>query len=452
MRRVLIDAMSRGASRKRQRATFVLIRNVLVTMGATPAETLADRQFASADGRQRTSACLVVDPDFGFLQSFSKSLRGAGVEAVELLNSTRLAENIDSHAPDLIFVDLSANNPYDCVRALLALKECEFTGRVQLFGRCEIAFLEGFRKLGNEFSLTMLPAMQKPVDFAAVRKIVFGQKPAGHPASTSELSLRSALARDFITFWYQPKVDLKKRQVVGAEAVARVAHPQHGIMSPADVLAGAAEDDLIELASHALVSALKMSATLDQMGIWLKLAINVSVEALVKLPIAELVLQHRPQNDDWPGILFDVTEAQVVNKIVMLREKFHELEKYRISLSLDNFGRGNSSFSVFRYLPFSEVKIDPSFVQGCANNKGNASVCKTMIQLAHNFSSEVVAVGIETSEDARALTAMGCDLGQGYRFGRPMPDERLITMLTTGRSESENFYRPARQVAEAQNA
>jgi EAL domain-containing protein (putative c-di-GMP-specific phosphodiesterase class I) len=421
-------------------------------MGATPAETLADRQFAHADGRQRASACLVIDPDFGFLQSFSKSLRGAGVEAVELLNSTRLQENLDSHAPDLIFVDLNPVNPYDCMRALLSLKECGFTGRVQLLGRCEIAFLDSFRKLGGEFALNMLPVMQKPVDFAAVRKIVLAQKLGGQPASSSELSLKSARARDFVTFWYQPKIDLKKRQVVGAEALARVAHPQHGIMSPVDVLAGAAEEDLVELASHALVSALKMSATLDQMGIWLKLAINVGVETLVKLPIAELVSKHRPQNEDWPGILFDVTEAQVVNKIVMLREKFHELEKYRISLAIDNFGRGNSSFSVFRYLPFSEIKIDPSFVQGCANNKGNASVCKTMIQLAHNFSSEAAAVGIETSEDAHELTWMGCDIGQGYRFGRPMSDQRLITMLTTGRSESENFYKPARKVTEGQNA
>src|SRR5262249_36925538 len=193
MRRVLMDAVSRGASRTRQRATFVLIRNVLVTMGATPAETLADRQFASADGRLRTSACLVIDPDFGFLQSFSKSLRGAGVEAVELLNSARIAENIDSHAPDVVFVDLNAANPHDCMRALLSLKECAFSGRVQLLGRCEIPFLESFRKLGNEFALTMLPVMQKPVDFAAVRKIILAQKLAGQPTPGSELSLKSAL-------------------------------------------------------------------------------------------------------------------------------------------------------------------------------------------------------------------------------------------------------------------
>ncbi len=422
-------------------------------MLGTPAETVAERQFPSADGGQRTSICFIVDSDFGFLQDLSKSLRGAGIETTELLNSARIAESIEGHDPEIIFVDLSASNPYDCMRALLSLKDCAFAGRVQLLGRCDVAFLENFRKIGNDLSLNMLPVLQKPVDIAALHKIVLEQKLVAPPASPPELSLKSALARNLVTFWYQPKIDLQKRQVVGAETLARVAHPQRGILSPASILAGAGEEELIDLATQALVAALKMSATFDRMGICLKLAINVGVETLVKLPIAELVTRHRPQNDQWPGILFDVTETQVVNKIVILREKFHELEKYGISLALDNFGRGNSSFAVFRYLPFSEIKIDSSFVQGCANNKGNAGVCKSMIQIAHNFSREAAAVGIETGEDAHEITALGCDIGQGYLFGRPMTEHRLMTMLKKGRSESETFYKQsARKAAAAQDA
>jgi len=185
------------------------------------------------------------------------------------------------------------------------------------------------------------------------------------------------------------------------------------------------------------------------MGIYLKLAINVGVETLVKLPIAEMVTRHRPRNDQWPGILFEVMETQVVNKIVILREKFHELEKYGISIALDHFGQGNSSFAVFRYLPFSELKIDASYVQGCANNKGNAGVCKSMIQIAHNFSREAAAVGIETEEDWHAITALGCDIGQGILFGRPMTEHRLMTMLNKGRSESKTFYRQSTRSAAA---
>jgi EAL domain-containing protein (putative c-di-GMP-specific phosphodiesterase class I) len=402
-------------------------------------EMLVESLPTAAESGPRISLCLVVDTDFGFLQSFSKSLRGAGIEALELRNSARLAENIVSHNPDIVFIDLNPANPHDCVRALSSLKECRFAGRVQLLGRCEITFLDSFRKIGTDFSLTMLPVLQKPIDFSAVRKIVLEQNLSYQPEAAPELSLRSVLARDFVKFWYQPRIDLNKKQVVGAEAFARVSHPQHGILSPASFLAGAGDEELTELASRALVSALKMSAMLDELGICMTIAINVSVETLAKLPIVELVSKHRPRNDQWPGLLFDVPEQQAINKVVVLREIFGELEKYGISLAIDNFGRGSSSFAVLRYLPISEIKIDSSFVQGCASNKGNANVCKSMIQLAHNFGRKAAAVGIETNDDSQALKALGCDLGQGYLFGRPMTEQQLIAMLTTGRAERRDF-------------
>jgi len=247
----------------------------------------------------------------------------------------------------------------------MSLRECRYPGRVQLLGRCESAFLENFRRAGADASLAMLPVLQKPVDFAAIRKIVLEQKLICQPVAAHELSLKTAIARDYVTFWYQPKIDLKLRQVVGAEAFARIAHPQHGILSPARFLAGAAEEDLLELANRALVSALQLSARLYEVGIPLQIAINLNIESIMKLPISELMLKHRPQQAEaWPGILFDVSETQVLNKITVLREKFHELGKYGISLAIDNFGRGNSSFSLFRYLQFSEIKIDTSFVAG----------------------------------------------------------------------------------------
>jgi EAL domain-containing protein (putative c-di-GMP-specific phosphodiesterase class I) len=404
------------------------------------AEVLADSRSVAAGGGQRASLCFVVDPDFGFLQGFSKSLRSVGVDTVELISSARLAENVDGQNPDIIFLDLNPVNPYECVRALMSLRECKFPGRVQLLGRCETAFLENFRRVGVDASLAMLPVLLKPVDFASIRKVVLEQKLDCQPVAAPDLSLRTAIARDFVTFWYQPKIDLKRRQVVGAEAFARIAHPQHGILSPARFLAGAAEEDLLELANRALVSALQLSARLDELGISLQIAINLSVESIMKLPIAELMLEHHPQKEESrPGILFDVTETQVLNRITVLREKFHELEKYGISLAIDNFGRGNSSFSLFRYLPFSEIKIDTSFVQGCASNKGNSNVCKSMIQIAHNFARKAVAVGIETGEDAQELVNLGCDIAQGFIFGKPMTDRQLMTMVTAGRAQSENF-------------
>ena len=395
--------------------------------------------WQTTDPSERTSLCFVVDPDFGFLQNFCKQLRQAGVDAVELLNSSRLAENVDDHNPDLVFIDVNTINPSDCARALMSLKDCRYAGRVQLIGRCEASMLEGFRKLGADSMLEMLPALQKPINFSEVRKTIAKQKLNSRPVAAPGLTLKSALSSDFITFWYQPKVDLLKRRVVGAEAFARIAHPQHGIIAPVHFLARADDDDIIELAKRAIVSTLKFSAKLDELGVALQLGINVDYDTLAKCPVSELVTKYRPRHEQWPGLVIEMPEAQLLNKVVPVRDRFQDLRKYGVSLAIDNFGRSNSSFAALRYLPFTELKIDPSFVQNCAGNKGNARICKSMIQFAQNFERSATAVGIETIEDAQAIMGLGCHFGQGYIFGKPMTDQQLVTMVRTGREKSDSF-------------
>jgi EAL domain-containing protein (putative c-di-GMP-specific phosphodiesterase class I) len=103
-------------------------------------------------------------------------------------------------------------------------------------------------------------------------------------------------------------------------------------------------------------------------------------------------------------------------------------------VAIDNCGHGYSSFGVFKELPFSEIKIDRSFVQGCAGDKGNANVCKTMIELAHNFGSKASAVGIETGDESRELADLGCDLGQGHLFAKPMTEQDLMAMVMADRN------------------
>jgi EAL domain len=229
--------------------------------------------------------CFVVDTDFGYLQGFSKSLRGLGVNTVEFVNSARLGESVENHNPALVFINVSATDPYDCTRALFSLRECKFGGRVQLFGRCEPLFLEGFRKVGSDASLAMLPVLQKPIDFAAVRKIVEEQKLNTELVSPPDLSLKKALASNWIGFVYQPQVDLKKRMVVSAEAFVRVTHPQHGVLPPARFLGGASDDDLNELAAQAIAKTVKTSAAFFRAGVSMKFAININAETLASFPL-----------------------------------------------------------------------------------------------------------------------------------------------------------------------
>ena len=380
--------------------------------------------------------CFVVDTDFGYLQGFSSSLRGLGVNTVEFVNSARLGESVENHNPEIVFINLNATDPYDCARALFSLKDCRFGGRVQLFGRCEAAFLESFRKIGIDASLTMLPVLQKPIDLAVVRRIVQEQRLATELVSPPDLSLKKALASDWISFLYQPQVDLKKRTVISAEAYVRVTHPQHGILPPARFLGGASPEDLSQLAAQAISKTVKTSAAFFSSGVPLKFAININVETLAKLPVAILIEKYRPPDEQWPGLVFDVTETQVLTKTALLKSRIAGLHQAGVSLAIDNVGRGNSSFGLFKELPFSELKIDRSFVHGCASDQDNANVCKTMIELAHNFGSRASAVGIEAAEDVRKLADLGCDSGQGYLFAKPMTEQELKGMVMAAHGKS----------------
>jgi EAL domain-containing protein (putative c-di-GMP-specific phosphodiesterase class I) len=391
--------------------------------------------------------CFVVDTDFGYLQGFAKSLRGLGVNTVEFVNSARLGESVEKHNPALIFINVSATDPYDCMRALFSLKECKFGGRVQLFGRCEPLFLEGVRKAGSDASLAMLPVLQKPIDFSVVRRIVEEQKLNTELVSPPDMSLKKALASNWIGFVYQPQVDLKKRMVVSAETFVRVTHPQHGVLPPARFLGGASDEDLNELAARAIAKTVKTSAAFFRSGVSMKFAINIDAETLAKLPVAILVEKHRPADDQWPGLVFDITETQVLTKTALLKSRIAGLHQAGVSLAIDNFGRGNTSFGIFKELSFSELKIDQSFVRGCAGNQGGANICKSIIELAHNFGSKAAAVGIETSEDVRKLVELGCDSGQGYLFAKPMTEQELMGMVMAAQSASKSAGQPAQNGA-----
>jgi EAL domain-containing protein (putative c-di-GMP-specific phosphodiesterase class I) len=161
----------------------------------------------------------------------------------------------------------------------------------------------------------------------------------------------------------------------------------------------------------------------------MRLAINMPVDVLVKLPIADIVRAHRPANETWSGLMIDVTEEQIVSDLSLAAEITKTLHPLNVRLAIDDFGRGYSSLVRLKELPFAELKLDRSFVNDCGTDKVNAPLCKTVIDLAHNFGSVAVAIGIEKASDAVALVSMGCDYGQGFLLGQPMPEDRFVSLL-----------------------
>src|SRR5262249_56355502 len=124
----------------------------------------------------------------------------------------------------------------------------------------------------------------------------------------------------------------------------------------------------------------------------------------------------------------DVTEEQVVAALALAAQMARQLKSHGVSLAIDDFGRGYSSLTRLKELPFSELKLDRSFVSDCGTDKVNAPICKTVIDLAHNFGSAATAIGIEKASDALALTSMGCDMGHCFLLAHPIPHERSTSL------------------------
>jgi EAL domain-containing protein (putative c-di-GMP-specific phosphodiesterase class I) len=269
------------------------------------------------------------------------------------------------------------------------------------------------------------------------------------------VSLVEAMRKSWFEIWYQPKVDLKRKSLAGAEALARIRHPELGVLLPANFLPEDGDDGLAELAQHTLLGALFDWSKFEEAGFCLRLSINLPVSVLFKLPIPRLVAQYRPQSPRWPGLILEISEDQIARDIAPADEIASQLRVNGIAIAIDDFGAGLTSFASLRRLPFAELKIDQSFVARCATDATNAAICQTAIDLAHRFGGAAVAEGVENPADLQALITMGCDFGQGVLIAPPMPKQRFLDLLRqrknkaaeiTPRHEIEAAPRAARAI------
>ncbi len=253
--------------------------------------------------------------------------------------------------------------------------------------------------------------------------------PAGPAAPKPAGPLDEALREMRLELWYQPKIDIKQRCLAGAEALARIRDPEKGVLLPAAFLPGVSDDVMARLTEHALLTVLRDWTVFDEGGFNLRLSINVPVYLLDRLPIEKIVTENRPAAEYWPGLIVEVTEDQIVRDIRRSQEIAAKLRVSGISVAIDDFGAGYSSFSSLRELSFAELKLNHSFVKGCAGDPTNAAICQTAIDLAHRFGSAAVAEGIETVADLQAMQIMGCDFGQGHLIAPPMPMQDFMALL-----------------------
>ena len=381
----------------------------------------------------RPNSCFVIDNDAAARRTVVNALEGRGAACTELASADELFTELNKFAPSMIFLDISLRDS-DAVEALRGLASRKYGGAIQLISGRRTDLISRIYAIGIRRGLKMLPPLAKPCSVRELRQIAADQLNKLDEQDQGDfedlvVDLDLALQMSWVEVWYQPKIDLRKKCLAGLEALARIRHPDFGIVLPAEFLKHASRPSLRRLTEHVIVSSIGQWREIKRVGFAPKIAINVSADCLVNVDIAKLVREHQPKDGSWCGMIFELKEDQAIRELEIIQEAAAQLMIYDISFSIDDFGSGHFPFERLKQFVFSEVSLDASFVRGCSENEQNAAICRSIIELAHGFRAIAVGKGVEDPEDLIALYRMDCDLAQGHLLSRPMPMDELLPFL-----------------------
>jgi diguanylate cyclase (GGDEF)-like protein len=244
--------------------------------------------------------------------------------------------------------------------------------------------------------------------------------------------LRRALDEGALELHFQPKVALASREVVGVECLARWPHPVHGLVLPEDFLAVAEHTgQLGRLTEFILRATLRHARDWSFAGRPMPVSVNIPPRAMVDPELPSLVETLLHEYSTPPELLtLEISEDSGPDAADRQLPVLHRLDALGVGLSVDDFGAGSSSLAYLRRLPVDEVKIDSSFVQGMATSSADLAIVRAVVDLARHFRLRVVAEGVESERTLSLLAEMGCDVGQGFLFSRPLPYDRLDAWLS----------------------
>lgn len=249
---------------------------------------------------------------------------------------------------------------------------------------------------------------------------------------TLERDLRQAIESDSLELYYQPMVDIRTTKVSCAEALVRWRYPDLDLTSPDKFIHVAEQCGLIQpLTRWVLNHAVKQCSRWRRAGFLFDVSVNLSVMNLHEVDFVEYVMDTLHRWEVEPSWLsLEVTESAVMSDPNHALEVLSRLDAMGVRISIDDFGTGYSSLAYLKRLPVDEIKIDRSFVIDMKLDGNDAVIVRSTIDLAHNMSLRVVAEGVENPETLRLLTALGCDVVQGFFVSEPVPYDELIQWLS----------------------
>jgi EAL domain-containing protein (putative c-di-GMP-specific phosphodiesterase class I) len=362
---------------------------------------------------------LVVDDEPSIGRLVKRVAESVGFEVVATEDPSVFSKAARQWHPSVILLDLSIPGT-DGIQLLRGLAADKCPAHILLTSGADAKVLEAAQQLGRDRGLNMGKMIQKPVRIETLRELLREFKPV--PRTLLAVDLADAIAAGQLFLEYQPKLDCRRGRITAVEALVRWRHPIHGIVRPGQFVTLAEESDLIhDLTDWVFVNATRQAAAWHAENLALEVAVNISSKDIEDIELPERLHQHCTATGvDAATMMLELTETGAMREAVQMMDVLTRLRLKGFSLSIDDFGTGYSSLVQLQRMPFSEVKVDSSFVMKMTSNDGCKVIVEIIIDLARKLGLKSVAEGVEDAAALNSLIGMGCDMVQGYFLSRPI--------------------------------
>lgn len=284
------------------------------------------------------------------------------------------------------------------------------------------------------YGMNLLGAIEKPATPQKLRDLIArhgilparrkGAPAAAIPAAEVIAGLRAGQFEPF----FQPKVEMATGKIVGAEALARWRHPERGIVSPGAFVGGLEAAGQADALTWVMLEKSAVAARAwQEQGLAASVSVNLSLTSLSDATLAERITDAvRRQGLDARAMILEITETAAMSDVGRSLENLARLRVKGFGLSIDDYGTGYSSMQQLARVPFTELKLDQSFVTNCADNVQHQAIIESSLDMARRLHLKTVAEGVETLADWTCLRELGCGAGQGYFIAKPLSLGELL--------------------------
>jgi EAL domain-containing protein (putative c-di-GMP-specific phosphodiesterase class I) len=369
-------------------------------------------------------------------------LRSLGVSEVrEASDGKQGLASMQNAAPvDLVVCDLDMPE-MDGMEFLRHLGRSNSPASVVISSAKDRALAISVEKMALAYGVRLLGLMEKPVTLAGLEDMI-ARRDATQPQlrrlpvaglSYSLEEILHGVRNGQIAPFYQPKVELATGHVLGMEALARWHHPEHGLVPPASFisvleLSGDIDELTLTILPHAVGACYRM----HERGLPLTVSVNLSLASLTDTAMADRITRVvRSIGLDPRFVIFEITETAAMTQIAPALENLARLRMRGFGLSVDDYGTGFATLEQLTRVPFTELKIDQTFVTGCATNDALGIIVASSVEMAGKLGITSVAEGVESLSDLQMVKAARCDIAQGYFIARPMDEGLFVDYCAT---------------------